>query len=496
MQTGRGATITWTSYNLPQSITNGTLSSTFSYKPDRGYWKQIANYASGSETTVYVGGLLEKVTSSGGTDYRHMIRAGSATIIVIRSTGTNNDTYYVTQDSLGSSTALTNGAGGIVVKESFAAYGARRNSAGWTGSVPGADMTGVANTTRRGYTGHTELDNLGLIHMNGRLYDPALGRFALADPNLDSGFGTQGLNRYAYVGNGPLTHVDPSGFFGRNSDRPHASQRDGGMSLDDLEIAQMYGSLRWGGVSNVGDSIIGTQGSATRIGSIQVGQFVNIGGRNVVVGSPAYNQYVNNILGQISQVVSENPSLSGMAASGLASKGYGREAAQYGPPSGTSSSSGGSYSYSASEADLPTVTVTAMRFYPVINPGWDLAGLDFVRGIMSSGAQFMTHIRPRHASNASYPKSPLNGRFSASILTLSTTPDQFDLELASLFNQYSPAYWGPTPAGIALEFALPGPVGLDFSNLPTNLWTVVLSPVGSGVFQVWTTYPGSPVPND
>jgi hypothetical protein len=143
-----------------------------------------------------------------------------------------------------------------------------------------------------------------------------------------------------------------------------------------------------------------------------------------------------------------------------------------------------------------TVTLAANRVYPVENPGWDVVGLDFVQGILSSGAQFTNHIRPRHASNARYPQTPLNGRFAAPILSLSTTPDQFDSELGLLFNTYTPVYWGPTAAGIALEFALPGPVGLDFSNQPTNYWTVVLAGAGSGVFQVLTTYPGHPVPND
>jgi len=143
-----------------------------------------------------------------------------------------------------------------------------------------------------------------------------------------------------------------------------------------------------------------------------------------------------------------------------------------------------------------TAQSTASRVYPVDNPGWDLVGLGFVQGIMSSGAQFTSHIRPRHASNAAYPQSPLNGRFAAPLLSMSTTPDQFDAELGVLFNGYTPAYFGPTAAGIAMEFVLPGPVGLDYNNQPTNSWTVVLSPAGSGVFQVWTTYPGHPVPND
>lgn len=34
----------------------------------------------------------------------------------------------------------------------------------------------------RGYTGHEHLTQFGLINMNARLYDPALGRFLSPDP--------------------------------------------------------------------------------------------------------------------------------------------------------------------------------------------------------------------------------------------------------------------------------------------------------------------------
>ena len=40
MLNGLGTARTWTSYNLPSSITNGSLSSTFSYTPDRRYWRR------------------------------------------------------------------------------------------------------------------------------------------------------------------------------------------------------------------------------------------------------------------------------------------------------------------------------------------------------------------------------------------------------------------------------------------------------------------------
>ena len=47
--------------------------------------------------------------------------------------------------------------------------------------------------------------------MQGRMYDPAIGQFMSADPIVTQPYG-QGLNRFAYVNNGPFSHTDPSGF--------------------------------------------------------------------------------------------------------------------------------------------------------------------------------------------------------------------------------------------------------------------------------------------
>ncbi len=55
----------------------------------------------------------------------------------------------------------------------------------------------------RGYTGHSlsriligkHLDKFGLINMNGRLYDPLLGRFLSPDPLVQAPGNTQSFNR-------------------------------------------------------------------------------------------------------------------------------------------------------------------------------------------------------------------------------------------------------------------------------------------------------------
>ena len=54
---------------------------------------------------------------------------------------------------------------------------------------------------------------MGIINMNGRIYDPLIGRFMSADPYIQAPDDLQSHNRYAYVMNNPLNLDDPSGYF-------------------------------------------------------------------------------------------------------------------------------------------------------------------------------------------------------------------------------------------------------------------------------------------
>jgi RHS repeat-associated protein len=211
--TKNGAPITWFVSNKPRSISNGSYTSTFEYTADDQYWKQSASYTTGAESTEYIGGLLEVVSNSGGlTSWRHYIKVGGRTVAIYSraSTGATN-TIYPLNDHLGSTDAITDSSGTVLVRESFDAFGARRGSA-WSGSPTTADNTAIANATRRGFTDHTELDNIALVHMNGRVYDPAIGRFLSADPYIQFPDNTQSFNRYSYVLNNPLSFTDPSGY--------------------------------------------------------------------------------------------------------------------------------------------------------------------------------------------------------------------------------------------------------------------------------------------
>ena len=71
----------------------------------------------------------------------------------------------------------------------------------------------LAGTFRffRGFTGHEHYADLGIINMNGRLYDPVIARFFSPDNFVQAPDFTQSYNRYSYCLNNPLQYTDPSG---------------------------------------------------------------------------------------------------------------------------------------------------------------------------------------------------------------------------------------------------------------------------------------------
>lgn len=88
---------------------------------------------------------------------------------------------------------------------SFDSWGLRRNSETWQPLTSSERQNYKPTFTilpyRRGYTNHEHMDEVGLIHMNGRVYDPKIARFLQADPFIQAASNIQSYNRYSYVWN-------------------------------------------------------------------------------------------------------------------------------------------------------------------------------------------------------------------------------------------------------------------------------------------------------
>ncbi|WP_343536849.1 RHS repeat-associated core domain-containing protein [Sphingobacterium thalpophilum] len=114
--------------------------------------------------------------------------------------------YYLHRDYLGSINMITNQNGAIVEKRQFDAWG---NIVKLTdGSNNNLTKFTILD---RGFTGHEHLLSVGLINMNGRLYDSRMARFLSPDGYVQDPFNSQNYNRFAYAFNNPLAYIDPSG---------------------------------------------------------------------------------------------------------------------------------------------------------------------------------------------------------------------------------------------------------------------------------------------
>ena len=90
----------------------------------------------------------------------------------------------------------------------YDAWGARRNPDGSSASPASFNL----QVGGREFTSHETIPNVGLVNMNGRVYDPELGRFLTPDPNVQFVANLQSYNRYSYVTNNPLRYTDPTGY--------------------------------------------------------------------------------------------------------------------------------------------------------------------------------------------------------------------------------------------------------------------------------------------
>jgi RHS repeat-associated protein len=190
-------------------------------------------------TTLYLDGMeIDTTTDATGkitNTFKNYI--GDAELIL--DDQGNRTTYDILKDNIGSTNVVTDQNGNVVQRFHYDPFGEQQlvdatqaSSRSLAGEGPGVrtntSMTTPRNTskvgdinpqdrtsiTRYGFTGQEEVNagGIDLIHMNGRMYDPHLGRFLSADPIIQDPSNSQCLNRYSYCNNNPIAAVDPSGF--------------------------------------------------------------------------------------------------------------------------------------------------------------------------------------------------------------------------------------------------------------------------------------------
>jgi RHS repeat-associated protein len=201
-------TITYTSFNKVKTVVEGDFSYLLKYGPDEERRVSELTDATTGVTTkkVYVGGY--EIQSDGTNEKKtHYIMGNSGPVAMMVSENNTDNYYYFCKDHLGSVTGLLDQTGNMAEEYNYDAWGRRRNPTDWT-----YDNVPVPTLSDRGFTFHEHMDKFGLINMNGRVYDPLVGRMLSPDPMMQAAGNTQGLNRYSYCFNNPLKYVDPSGY--------------------------------------------------------------------------------------------------------------------------------------------------------------------------------------------------------------------------------------------------------------------------------------------
>ncbi len=216
---GGGRNIVYSTFDKPTSISRGGNTVAFAYGIDRARYRRIDQGAGGTTTTRYIGNV-EIIERPNGTQERKRYIGGVAieTGFYTGGSETGRETLYTLKDHLGSLDVLVNSAGQVEQKLSFGPWGQRRDATNWEEVDTSNLMIDLGPTfdisrSTRGFTGHEMVDSVGIVHMNGRIYDPLLGRFLQSDNYVQDPTNTQSHNRYSYVWNNPLNATDPSGEF-------------------------------------------------------------------------------------------------------------------------------------------------------------------------------------------------------------------------------------------------------------------------------------------
>lgn len=192
--------IVYTPFNKVQTVTQAGKKLTLAYGPDRQRSKTAYSNGAATQVRIYAGDF-ERLTQNGVTTcYQYVYSPDGLASIHVKPSDGSAVMHYAVADHLGSLLALYTSGFTQTYAAAYDAWGLQ--------SVSKDDVS-----LRRGYCLHEHWDEFGLIDMNGRFYDPRLGRFLSPDPYVQDASNPQNFNRYSYCLNNPLKYNDPSGEF-------------------------------------------------------------------------------------------------------------------------------------------------------------------------------------------------------------------------------------------------------------------------------------------
>lgn len=216
-----GQNISYASFDRPLTISGNGYTATLTYTDDYSRTTMTIRSPMLKDPffkRTYIGNYE---ADSYGTQRKNIERyyiggdAYSAPAVYVRVNSGQWKLHYIYRDYQGSVTDITDASGTVVHRMRYSPWGKLLHTDGtpYTRSEELSTDYDRLLFLGRGYTGHEYLPWFGLVNMNARLYDPAIGRFLSPDPYVQMPDFSQNFNRYSYCLNNPLVYVDENGEF-------------------------------------------------------------------------------------------------------------------------------------------------------------------------------------------------------------------------------------------------------------------------------------------
>lgn len=190
-------TIQYNLFNKASTLSEGPLQVTYDYGHDQQRIRVTEQNEGHYRQKVYAN-ACEFIDETGRPPVTRTFLSGPFGVFAVAETiQGQTELHYIHKDHLGSWTLVTDPNGTVEQINHFDAWGRPE----WPGEL----------RFDRGFTGHEHIRGLGLINMNGRLYDPITSSMLSPDNYVQTPDDSQNLNRYAYCLNNPLSFTDPDG---------------------------------------------------------------------------------------------------------------------------------------------------------------------------------------------------------------------------------------------------------------------------------------------